>query len=43
MPTPIFPWIRRERNKISKVAYHDHLTFDATGEDYYSLLDRIFR
>lgn len=43
MPTPIFPWIRRERNKISKVRYHDHLTFDADGEDYYALLDKIFR
>jgi len=43
MPTPIFPWIRRERNKRSSVDYFQHSKFDAEAEDYYKLLDRIFR
>lgn len=43
IPTPIFPWIRRERNKLSNVDYFQHSKFDAEAEEYYKLLDRIFR
>ena len=43
MPTPLFPWIRKERNKRSKVDYFEHSKFNADDEDYYKLLDRIFR
>jgi len=43
MPTPVFPWLTEERNKRSNVEYRAHLNFDIDGEDYYKLLDNVFR
>lgn len=43
MPTPLFPWLTKERNKRSNVEYRAHLNFDMDGEDYYKLLDNVFR
>jgi len=43
MPTPLFPWLTKERNKRSSIVYREHLNFDMDGEDYYKLLDNVFR
>ncbi len=43
LPTPVFPWMKAEQVKRSKVKYDEHLDFGIEGEEYYTLLDRIFR
>jgi hypothetical protein len=43
MPTPVFPWLTKERNKRSSIVYREHLNFSMDGEDYYKLLDDVFR
>ena len=43
MPTPIFPWLIKERNQRSSIVYREHLNFSMDGEDYYKLLDDVFR
>ena len=43
MPTPLFPWIKQERVKRSGIRYDDHLKFDIDGDEYYALLDKMFR
>ena len=43
MPSPLFPWIKQERDKRSKVSYPDHLDFGINGDEYYRLLDQMFR
>jgi len=43
MPTPLFPWMKQGRIDRSEVKYLDHLDFGISGDEYYSLLDKIFR
>jgi len=43
MPTPLFPWIKQGRTERSKVKYLDHIDFGISGDEYYTLLDKIFR
>ena len=43
LPTPIFPWMRKNSNKKAKGIYKDHFRADGMSDDYYKLLDKIFR